>query len=137
MGITCWSAGLEAAMTSLTLNHDWGDKKTPLEKTLSPNDWRLKEIHAYRRRIAMAEQISHKICINKIREEVDKCHFQDDEWKIRFLYEHGMSSGTIGEVLGIDNNEICKITRTYHIKNFGKFTVQDVLANIRSDYKVY
>lgn len=135
--IKCWSASIEAALLSLTINHDWGGTDIPLEKTLSPNDWRLKEVHAYRRRIALAEQISHMACISQIRKAVNKHHFQGDEQKIRYLYEHGMSSGAIGEVLGIDNNEICKITRTYHIKNLGKFTVQGVLANIRSDYKVH
>lgn len=134
--IDCWNAGIEAATLSLTKNHDWGPKSKQLEETLSPDDWRLKEIHAFRKRLEMSEQISYRVCIGRVLQELDKRKIPAGEWQIRFLYEHGMNTMMIMDVLKVSRKQVSEAVQGIRFKNYTHFTIQDVLQNIRSGWKV-
>ena len=74
----CITRDLTAALDSLSKRYnrsgidEWGKSHEKLEDILSPNDWRLKAIKAFRRRIKLAEESRESRVINDIRDEIGK-----------------------------------------------------------------
>ena len=69
----CITRDLTAALDSLSKRYnrsgidEWGKSHEKLEDILSPNDWRLKAIKAFRRRIKIAEDSRESIMISVMR----------------------------------------------------------------------
>lgn len=107
----CITEDFKAALRSLDKrNHygidGWGKPHEKLEDILPPNDWRLKAIKEFRRRIKIAEDIRESRVINDIRDEIGKRSITDRGEQIDYLYSIGLWCTRIGKILKLSHNTI-------------------------------
>lgn len=108
----CITRDLTAALDSLSKRYnrsgidEWGKSHEKLEDILSPNDWRLKAIKAFRRRIKIAEDSRESRVINDIRDEIGKRGITDKGAQIDYLYGIGLGRGRIGKILNLNRNTV-------------------------------
>ena len=108
----CITRDLTAALDSLSKRYnrsgidEWGKSHEKLEDILSPNDWRLKAIKAFRRRIKLAEEIRESRVINDIRDEIGKRGITDKGAQIDYLYSIGLGCTRIGKILKLSHDTV-------------------------------
>lgn len=91
----CITEDFKAALRSLDKRNrsgidEWGKSHEKLEDILPPDDWRLKAIKAFRRRIKLAEDSRESRVINDIRDEIGKRSITDRGEQIDYLYSIGL-----------------------------------------------
>ena len=140
----CITRDLTAALDSLSKRYnrsgidEWGKSHEKLEDILSPNDWRLKAIKAFRRRIKLAEEIRESRVINDIRDEIGKRGITDKGAQIDYLYSIGLGCTRIGKILKLSPNTVADRTLKFRKENpsvQGKNTIHyiDALVLMRSE----
>ncbi|WP_251576555.1 hypothetical protein [Limosilactobacillus agrestimuris] len=107
----CITEDFKAALRSLDKrNHygidGWGKPHEKLEDILSPDDWRLKAIKAFRRRIKITEDSRESRVINDIRGEIGKRGITDKGVQIDYLYSIGLGCTRIGKILKLSHNTV-------------------------------
>ncbi|MGM9908496.1 MAG: hypothetical protein ACI31O_01510 [Limosilactobacillus vaginalis] len=108
----CITPDLTAALDSLSKRYnrseidEWGKSHEKLEDILPPDDWRLKAIKAFRRRIKLAEDSRESRVINAIRDEIDKQGITDNSKQIDYLYSIGLGCTRIGKILNLSHNTV-------------------------------
>ena len=119
----CITRDLTAALDSLSKRYnrygidEWGKSHEKLEDILSPNDWRLKAIKAFRRRIKLADESRESRVINAIRDEIDKQGITDKGAQIDYLYSIGLGCIRIGKILKLSPNTVADRTLKFRKEN--------------------
>lgn len=88
-----------------------------IEKRLSPDDWRLKEILKFRHRVDEAEH--HRVIhdIEAIRDELAKKKIPTEEDRIIYLYQNGMGCQKIARILNVSKNDVYPVVNAYRKNN--------------------
>lgn len=147
--MNCITDDLKAAMDSLSARYndsginEWGTSNEKIDDVLSPDDWRMKEIIKFRKRINSSEITRKERAIAQIRAELKKLNITDDEAKIKKLYEVGLGNNRIKDITGvpltkIDQQiaEIRRVQRGYtKTKNFTTYVDALVLLSSGMDVK--
>lgn len=108
----CITRDLTAALDSLSKRYnrskidEWGKSHEKLEDILPPDDWRLKVIKEFRRRIKIAEDSRESRVINDIRDEIGKRGITDRGEQIDYLYSIGLGCTRIGKILKLSHNTV-------------------------------
>ena len=140
----CITPDLTAALDSLSKRYnrseidEWGKSHEKLEDILSPNDWRLKAIKSFRRRIKLAEEIRESRVINDIRDEIGKRGITDKGAQIDYLHSIGLGCTRIGKILKLSPNTVADRILKFRKENpsvQGKNTIHyiDALVLMRSE----
>lgn len=110
--MNCITDDLKAAMDSLSARYndsginEWGTSNEKIDDVLSPDDWRMKEIIKFRKRINSSEITRKERAIAQIRAELKKLNITDDEAKIKKLYEVGLGNNRIKAITGVPLTKI-------------------------------
>lgn len=130
---------LTAALDSLTPRYNqtgtngWGGVRDHIDQVLPSDDWRLKEIKAFRLRVMLAEQMGDRRREQELLTELKKRHINKTDNQIAFLYRHGMSSNNIRELLKVGVSRVTEATKGIKDHRNTGNTLCDVLLNIRAD----
>lgn len=130
----CITPMLSEALDSID---DWGGMNDKIDRLLSPNDWHLKEILKFRKRIVLAEKSREQHDITAIRQELAKRKLTDKQYQTEFLYQHGLSAGKITAIIDIARSTADKIILEYRASHYGDkrkvMGITDALALMRAE----
>ena len=130
----CITPMLSEALDSID---DWGGMNDKIDRLLSPNDWRLKEILKFRKRIVLAEKSREQHDITAIRQELARRKLTDKQYQTEFLYQHGLSAGKITAIIDIARSNADKIILEYRNNHYGEnrkiLKMTDALALMRAE----
>lgn len=108
----CITPDLTAALDSLSKRYnrsridEWGKSHEKIDDILPSNDWRLKAIKAFRKRVEFAEESRESRVINDIRDEIGKRGITDRGEQIDYLYSIGLGCTRIGKILKLSHDTV-------------------------------
>ena len=108
----CITPDLTAALDSLSKRYnrsridEWGGVNEKIDDVLPSNDWRLKAIKVFRKRVEFAEDSRESRAINDIRDEIGKRGITDRGEQIGYLYSIGLGCTRIGKILKLSHNTV-------------------------------
>ena len=140
----CITPDLTAALDSLSKRYnrsridEWGGVNEKIDDVLPSNDWRLKAIKAFRKRVEFAEDSRESRAINDIRDEIGKRGITDRGEQIDYLYSIGLGCTRIGKILKLSPNTVADRILKFRKENpsvQGKNTIHyiDALVLMRSE----
>lgn len=124
---------LSEALDSIRESNEWGGTSERIEDVLAPDDWRLIEIKAFRRRLIMYERTAEEDVFRNIRTTIRHKYFPNVESKIFYLRKFGLNNIQISKIIRKDKSFIDSVTFRTHIPRPHAEEIRLAEVQIRED----